>query len=88
MLARVKDGRPIHRRDPLFAELFRFADRIEARYERTVRGVRVIETSQDPYVVKLIQARTIRYRRARREARIPSAGSWQTLPSRVSSRSI
>jgi hypothetical protein len=56
MLARVKDGRPIHRRDPLFAELFRYADRIEARHELTARGVRVVETSQDGYVVKLLQA--------------------------------
>lgn len=56
MLARVKEGRPIHRRDPLFAELFDHADRIEARHERTPGGVRVVETSKDPYVVKLLQA--------------------------------
>jgi hypothetical protein len=56
MLARVKEERPIHRRDPLFAELFRYADRIEARHELTPGGVRVVETSQDPYVVKLLQA--------------------------------
>lgn len=56
MLARVKDGRPIHLRDPLFAELFKFADRIEARYETTTGGVRVIETSKDEYVVKLLKA--------------------------------
>jgi hypothetical protein len=56
MLARVKDGRPIHRRDPLFAELFRYADRIDARHELTAGGVRVVETSRDAYVVKLLQA--------------------------------
>lgn len=56
MLARVKDGRPIHRRDPLFAELFRHAERIDARHEFTADGVRVVETSDDPYVVTLIQA--------------------------------
>jgi hypothetical protein len=56
MLARVKEGRPIHPRDPLFAELFCYADRIEASYESTTSGVRVVETSKDPYVVKLIQA--------------------------------
>jgi hypothetical protein len=56
MLARVKERRPIHRRDPLFAELFRYADQIEARYEMTPGGVRVVETSHDPYVAKLIQA--------------------------------
>ena len=56
MLARVKEGRAIHRRDPLFAELFRHADRIDARQELTAGGVRVVETSQDAYVVKLLQA--------------------------------
>jgi hypothetical protein len=56
MIARVREGRPIHQRDPLFAELFRYADRIEARHEPTAAGVRVVETSRDPYVVKLIQA--------------------------------
>ena len=56
MLARVKDGRPIHQRDPLFAELFRHADKITAEYEATTRGVRVVETSSDSYVVKLLQA--------------------------------
>jgi uncharacterized protein len=56
MLARVKNGQPIHLRDPLFAELFKNADRIEARHELTTDGVRVIETSKDAYVVKLLQA--------------------------------
>ena len=32
------------------------ADRIEARYELTAGGVRVVETSKDAYVVKLLQA--------------------------------
>jgi uncharacterized protein len=56
MLARVKEGRPIHQRDPLFAELFKNAGRIEARHELTTGGVRVIETSKDAYVVRLLQA--------------------------------
>ena len=56
MLARVQDQRPIHQRDPLFAELFRYANRIEATHEVTATGVRVIERSQDAYVVKLLQA--------------------------------
>ena len=56
MLARVKEARPIHQRDPLFAELFRYADRIQAKAEPTARGVRVIETSRDAYAVKLLQA--------------------------------
>lgn len=56
MLARVKEARPIHQRDPLFAELFGNADRIDARHEVTAAGVRVVETSQDPYVARLLQA--------------------------------
>jgi hypothetical protein len=56
MLARVKEERPIHQRDPLFAELFRYADKIEARHDLTAGGVRMVETSPDPYVVKLLQA--------------------------------
>ena len=56
MLARVQEQRPIHQRDPLFAELFRYAERIDAKHELTAGGVRVVETSHDPYVVKLIQA--------------------------------
>jgi hypothetical protein len=46
----------VHRRDPLFAELFRYADRINSTYEATAGGVRVTETSDDAYVVKLLQA--------------------------------
>jgi hypothetical protein len=56
MLARVEEGRPIHQRDPLFREIFRNAEKIQARWERTAKGVRVVETSADPWVVKLIQA--------------------------------
>lgn len=56
MLARVKEGRPIHQRDPLFVELFKNADQIAAKYEPTANGVRVIETAKDAYVVKLLQA--------------------------------
>lgn len=56
MLARVKEARPIHQRDPLFVELFKHADQITASYEPTANGVKVIETSSDAYVVKLLQA--------------------------------
>jgi hypothetical protein len=55
MYDRVKDGRGIHMRDPLFRELFRHADKIEMKHENTDRGVRVTETSDDPYVARLIQ---------------------------------
>lgn len=56
MARRVHERRPIRLRDPLFAELFRHADRIEIAVEDTEHGVRVRETSADPYVVQLIQA--------------------------------
>jgi len=55
MTARVKEARPIHQRDPLFQELFRHTDKIVMRHEATPKGVRVIETSSDPYVARLIQ---------------------------------
>ena len=38
MYARMKDGRPIHARDPLFAELFRHADAIAITIEPTHTG--------------------------------------------------
>lgn len=56
MVARVKEARPIHRRDPLFREIFRNADKIHVQVERTEHGLRVVETSDDAYVAKLIQA--------------------------------
>ena len=55
MLARVKEARPIHQRDPLFREIFLNADRIVAHADRTPSGIRVVETSDDPYVAMLIQ---------------------------------
>ena len=56
MHKRVKAGRGIHLRDPLFAEVFRHTDQIEMAIEKTDRGVRVKETSKDEYVAKLIRA--------------------------------
>jgi hypothetical protein len=56
MAARVKEARPIHQRDPLFREVFKHTDQIAMQHELTATGVRVVETSADPYVVKLIQA--------------------------------
>jgi len=56
MSARVKEARPIHQRDPLFREVFKHADKIVVQYEQTAKGVKVVETSSDPYVVQLIQA--------------------------------
>jgi hypothetical protein len=56
MHVRVKDGVGIHLRDPLFVELFKHYDQIVMTVEKTPKGVRVTETSDDPYVAKLIQA--------------------------------
>ncbi len=56
MHKRLKEGRPIHMRDPLFREVFRNADKITMSVKNTPRGVKVKETSNDPYAVKLIQA--------------------------------
>jgi hypothetical protein len=55
MYARLKEGRPIHARDPLFAALFRNADKIDVRIEKTAAGLRVTETSTDPETVELIR---------------------------------
>jgi hypothetical protein len=56
MYDRVEEGRPIHLRDPLFAEIFDHADEIHMEMTETEKGLRVRETSENPYVVKLIQA--------------------------------
>lgn len=56
MAHRIKETNPIRMRDPLFAEIFKHTDKIKMLHEDTDKGVRVIETSTDPYVVKLIQA--------------------------------
>jgi hypothetical protein len=56
MKQRVEKGNPIHMRDPLFATVFSHADKISMKVVKTESGVRVVETSPDPYVVRLIQA--------------------------------
>ena len=56
MQARLEKRDPIHARDPLFAELFKHAHEIQLAVEQTARGVRVRETSTNPYVTKLIRA--------------------------------
>lgn len=56
MYKRVEKQKPIHVRDPLFAELFRNASTLKMKVERTDNGVKVTETSTNPYSVKLIQA--------------------------------
>ena len=56
MYERVENGKPIRRRDPLFDAIFRHTDKIEMKLELVPNGVRVVETSEDPFVVRLIQA--------------------------------
>jgi hypothetical protein len=56
MYKRVEEGTPIRMRDPLFAAVFQNADKIKMEFENTKHGVRVVETSDDPYVARLIQA--------------------------------
>lgn len=56
MYARLKEGRLIRGFDPLFVELFRHAGKIDLKLEKVPSGVRVVETSTDPYAVRLIQA--------------------------------
>ena len=55
-LGTSKEARPIHLRDPLFAEVCKHADKIALEMESTPTGIRVVETSTDAYTVKLIQA--------------------------------
>lgn len=56
MKKRVEEKRPIHLRDPLFAAIFKNADKIDFRLEKTAKGAKVLETSKDAYVAKLLQA--------------------------------
>lgn len=56
MHQRVKDGRGLRYWDELFAEIFKHYDKIKMTVEKTKKGVLVKETSEDKYVVKLIQA--------------------------------
>ena len=56
MKMRVEEKRPIHLRDPLFAAIFKNADKIHFQWEKTAKGAKVTETSKDPYVAKLLQA--------------------------------
>ena len=55
MYARLKEGRPINARDPLFAAIFENADKIQVQMEDTPKGITVTETSADPKVVALVR---------------------------------
>ncbi len=55
MYDRLENVNPIRMRDPLFREVFANADKIKMEVEHTDHGVRVTETSEDTYAVKLLQ---------------------------------
>lgn len=56
MQQRLAKHQPIRQWDPLFAELFKQADKIKMEVSATAKGMKVVETATDAYVVKLIQA--------------------------------
>lgn len=55
MKARLEKKQPIRMWDPLFATLFQHADKIVMQVTNTKNGVKITETSADPYVVKVLQ---------------------------------
>lgn len=56
MYKRLENKQPIRMWDPLYAELFKQADKLKMELLPTAKGMKVIETSDDPWVVKLIQS--------------------------------
>lgn len=56
MKVRIESGSRIRMWDPMFREIFDNADKIRLEFENIPKGVRVRETSADPYVARLIQA--------------------------------
>ena len=56
MKKRLEEGRGLRFWDELFAEIFIQADKIKMNVEKTPKGVRVTETSDDSTVVLLIQS--------------------------------
>ncbi len=59
MHGRVKSGRGLRFWDELFVAVFKNHEKIDMVVENTEHGVKVTETSGDPYTVKLIQAHAI-----------------------------
>lgn len=56
MYKRVEDGRPLRMWDEMYREIFKHAGKIKMELTNTKNGISVTETSDDDYVVKLIQA--------------------------------
>ncbi len=59
MYKRLANKQVIRGWDPLFAELFKHADKIKMEMTTTAKGLKVVETSDDAYVVKLIQSHAV-----------------------------
>jgi uncharacterized protein YdcH (DUF465 family) len=55
MKERMKEKQPIRQMDPVFRELFDNADKVAMEFEDIENGIVVVETSEDPNVVKLIK---------------------------------
>jgi len=56
MYERLKSGNGVRYWDPLFAEAFKHGKKMKMVIEKTAKGVKVVETSDDDAVVKVIQA--------------------------------
>ncbi len=56
MKSRLEKKQPIRMWDPLYRALFEHADKIKMEIVNTEKGVKVIETTTDPYVVKLLHS--------------------------------
>lgn len=52
----MKNHQPIRAWDELFATLFKNADKVKFEIIKTQKGMRIAETSDDPYTVKIIRA--------------------------------
>ncbi len=55
MKGRLHDGRRVRQWDPLYVAMFDEAKHVDLEITRTDKGIRVLETSKDPYVAELIK---------------------------------
>ena len=82
MYERLKSGNGVRYWDPLFAEAFKHGKKMKMEITNTAKGVKVVETSDDPAVVKVIQAHAAVVTRfvekgfaeARKEHPVPDGG--------------
>jgi hypothetical protein len=56
MYERLKSGKGVRYWDPLFAEAFKHGKKMKMTIENTKTGVKVVETAEEPSVVRIIQA--------------------------------